>query len=172
MAICNDNNNNNNSNNNNNVDGWPSTGEGTRIRLQLMVYPRSPEPNQQSLFGGSEGQSFHYGSLSAAVDRQSSQLGRPLRNVFLPAPSQSVRNLYRSTPQSFVNSMWIFNLRPFFPFYAILTAHTRNSLLYVVVILLKIMFLTRLILFYFKIRIKPSSILLFLIVLDSLWLFE
>lgn len=74
--------------------------------LQLMVYPRSPEPNQRSLFGGrpagreseraSEGQSFHYGSLSAAAatDRQSSKLGLPLRNVFLPAPSQSVRNLY------------------------------------------------------------------------------
>jgi hypothetical protein len=98
MAICNDNNNNNNnnSNNNNNVDGWPSTWEGTRAWLQLIVYPRSPEPNQQSLFGGNEGQSFHYGSLSAAVDRQSSQLGRPLRNVFLPAPSQSVRNLYNT----------------------------------------------------------------------------
>lgn len=70
-------------------------GEGTQV-LQLMVYTRSPEPNQQSLFGGSEGQSFHYGSLSAAADRQSSQLGRPLRNVFLPAQSQSARNLYRA----------------------------------------------------------------------------
>jgi len=69
--------------------------------LQLMVYPRSPEPNQQSLFGGNEGQSFHYGSLStvAAADRQSSQLGRPLRNVFLPASSQSAENLYK-TPYS------------------------------------------------------------------------
>lgn len=65
------------------------------------VYPRSPEPNQQSLFGGGNaGQSFHYGSLSttaaaATTDRQSSQLDRPLRNVFLPAPSQSVQNLYK-----------------------------------------------------------------------------
>lgn len=65
------------------------------------VYPRSPEPNQQSLFGGGNaGQSFHYGSLSAATatDRQSSQLDRPLRNVFLPAPSQSVQNLYNPPP--------------------------------------------------------------------------
>lgn len=84
---------------NKNQDGWPSRGDEWKDRvLQLMVYPRSPEPNQQSLFGGSEGQSFHYGSLStvAAADRQSSQLGRPLRNVFLPASSQSATNLYKT----------------------------------------------------------------------------
>lgn len=106
------------------------------------VYPRSPEPNQQSLFGGGNaGQSFHYGSLSTAAaaattDRQSSQLDRPLRNVFLPAPSQSVQNLYNpppppvnhrhwrrhlphrrvSSPHMRPNPMWIFDLRVFFFF--------------------------------------------------------
>jgi len=104
IIIRNDDNNNNNddydeNNKNKNQDGWPMRGDEWKDRvLQLMVYPRSPEPNQQSLFGGSEGQSFHYGSLStvAAADRQSSQLGRPLRNVFLPASSQSAENLYKT----------------------------------------------------------------------------
>lgn len=84
--------------------------------------------------GGSEGQSFHYGSLSAAAaaDRQSSQLGRPLRNVFLPAPSQSARNLYTTRSPPLIYSA---RIRCEFSIFDLFFTHTHTHLYTHVVVL-------------------------------------
>lgn len=88
------------------VVGGDEENDGTAAAdgLSTVSWTQSTVP----FWCGNEGQSFHYGSLSAAAvaDRQSSQLGRPLRNVFLSTPSQSVRNLSKLPS-------WIFNFQPF-----------------------------------------------------------
>jgi len=60
------------------TSGRGGTNDNALLLLQLMVYLRSPEPNQRGPFSAeTKGNRFIYGSLSAA-DRQSSQLDRVL----------------------------------------------------------------------------------------------